>query len=314
MKIRSTNFWFAICGVLFSNSVSVVSGQGFRSSEEAARVMQLELNTARLKITITTDRPEYLTGEAVEATVTITNPTTSALEVFEPFRKGTGSFYVAIQPGTETKTQFRPNDEKLGHRSRAAAPTKWFSAGETVTRTVSSFDNHFEMTSLPMIDLPTLPGEFLLMYTYAYTYAIAGTAKFRVLPTVLVAPVFVPLQAPGQSKNEDGPVRYKRNVPLLILQAQGRYYLLVSRNSERGSFVARTPDGGYMEDAMSFSPLVRIAESDLPFVSLNGIELAPGTKTAAGTPLPPESIRVDWTTADGKQFTATLGPDRRPVP
>lgn len=311
MKMRSTTFSIAICAVVFSGSVSNVSGQGIRSSEPVTRVMQLEWNTARLKVTTTMDRSEYLTGEAAQATVTITNPTTGAVEAFEPFRRGTGSFYVAIQPGTEQKTQYRPNDEELGLGRSAATPTKWFASGETVTRTVSSFDNPFEMKSLQMIYLPTVPGEFLLMYTYAYTYTKAGTAKFRVLPTVLVAPVFVPLQAPGQSKNEDGPVSYKRNVPLLVLQAEGRYYLLASRNAERGSFVARTPDGGYMEDAVSFSPLVRIAESDQLIVSVTGIELAPGTKTAAGTPVPPESIRVNWTTADGKQFTATLGPDRR---
>jgi hypothetical protein len=219
---------------------------------------------------------------------------------------------VAIQPGTERATRYGEIQDYWTGR-KETAPTLWFSPGETVTRTLHSSDGEFDNQTMRLFEVPNEPGQFQLLYTYHYRTV---PAKFRVLPAVLLTPVFVPLQATGQYQSDttNRIITYQKHVALLVVQALGKYYIVASQRSIGKRYMERDPTGHFMEDLRVFAPIIRVFESDQPIVSVSGIELSPGNAAAAGgSPLPPESMRVNWTTADRNQSTVILGPDRKPV-
>jgi hypothetical protein len=305
--------WIALGVASHALLVASLCAQVLPKGPPSARLMQLEANTAKLNVAVALDRSEYLPGETAEVTISVVNPTVSVVEAFEPFRRNTGVLHVALQPGTEQKTIARPSQDFWAGRLETA-PTHLFAASESLTRTLHSYDDHFDSHTMRLFAVPDYPGEFQLEYS-SYSYR-ATPAKFRVIPAVMSLVSFVPLQKQGQYKSGDKMVSYARNVALLALQAGGKHYVVASWRDSVTPFIQRTPDGSFADPPRRFSPLVRIFTSDQPIVALSGAQIVqpPGSGVATGTQQGQESIAVSWMTADGKRSTVNLGADRKPMP
>jgi len=106
---------------------------------------------------------------------------------------------------------------------------------------------------------------------------------------------------------------------VVVLNAGGKHYVVASRNTS-GSPVVRDNLGNAVP-GRGLSPFVRIATSDQPITSLNGVEIVQANSNASTVSLGPvtgpgqeqERITVRWTTQDGSQSTVNLGPDRKPL-
>ena len=270
----------------------------------------LEDNTYRLKVTLQLDRSAYLPGEVAQVTVRIANPALTALEVFSPFALGTGAFFVDLQV-PDLASNFRPGDPMCCLNGRGAElPTKWFAAGETLVRSLSSEDDPFGYQR-PMFRVPQSPGNYKLVY-----YGFNASVNFSVLSATLGVDGYIPLQRKGQFSEGNRKVDVPLAAPVVAVDAEGKHYVVASV-FPRGR-IARDNSGGGMNWVGTIAPYVRIAESNQPITAISGEEkLVPAAAAAA---VGKENLTVRWRTADGKQDTIELGPDRksatpgRPVP
>src|SRR5260370_19354707 len=92
-------------------------------SAEELRQRVLEINKHKLTVKITLDHSEYRTGQAVEAKVSVTNPTEERIQVWEPFDSGQ---MIYVSPGEYPCY--------CGRSGKA----RWLEAGETVEQTYRS--------------------------------------------------------------------------------------------------------------------------------------------------------------------------------
>jgi hypothetical protein len=272
------------------------------------RENQIAANTEKLRVAITMDRQEYLPGEAAEITISIVNPTTDPLEVYEPFKNQTGTMWVDIQR--------TPGQQALGHQGEplccphGRGTTRWFASGETAASTFQSGGDHFGARG-PMVVIPEQPGGYRLYYLYGS----AQPVNFTVIPATVALETYVALQRPGQYTIGTVTKVSQRRVPVAVVKSGDKYHVVASMNSGGGPVVRDGYGTALSGWARAIGPYVRVSTSDQPITSLNGTELVQSntTATASGQQQAQESITVRWTTQDGKQSTMNLGPDRKPT-
>jgi hypothetical protein len=274
------------------------------------RENELRASSGKLRVTVSLDQQEYLPGEAAEVTISIANPTSRPLEVFEPFKTATGGFWIDAQRGPGKNPQYYPTEPDCCY-ALSTAPTRWFAAGETITRTFRLSDTRAQ-GEIGGVQVPKGPGSYRLYFLYDTLTPV----NFTVIPASLSLDAYVPLQTGGQYTIGEKTSQFQRRVPIAVVDAGGKHYVIASLKSQ-GSPILRDARGtalpGWQDD---LAPYVRVSSHDQPIVSLSGIERAQsnGVATnASASPQGQENLLLSWTTADGKQLTANLGPDRKPA-
>ncbi|MBV8843024.1 MAG: hypothetical protein JO307_09445 [Bryobacterales bacterium] len=259
------------------------------------REMLLEKNTSSLDVTVSLDRADYLPGEAACATISIANMTASALEVFEPFKPGTGAPYVQAQL-TPPDTPYKAEERRcctFGRRD--TLPTRWFAAGEVFQQSFNSYDDWLG-GNIESFRIPQEPGHYKL----SFIYGPPASANFVVLPATLGRDAYVPLQKSGQYSSGGKTFQVQRVVPLVVLDSGAMHHLVISLTNNR---IARDNPTNLLSGwSRVIEPFIRIFSSNQPITAVGG------------TADPQENLTVAWTTADGKSYTANLGPDRKLKP
>jgi hypothetical protein len=294
-------------GVIVAVLLPVLPGQP-ANSPSRDRARQLDHNTNQLRVTVALDRAEYIPGETATATITVSNPTSSALEAFEPFRGNTGRLHVAVQQGQERATRYRPNDATFDRSG--ATNTYWFAAAEKRTFQISSLE-HIDTDPFPAFSVPDDTGDYQLEYRYSYGTVRESAAKFRVVPVVTTSVSFAGLAQPLQYNTDGRTVTLPRNVVLLVLKGPSKYYVAASLREFSSAFIQRLPDGSFFNGPADYSPLVRVAESAEPIVTVSGVEISAGPSQNGQRQ---EVIAVTWTTVEGKQSSVRFGANRAAVP
>ncbi len=264
---------------------------------KVTRERQLEANTAKLTVTLKTDRAEYFPGEAIEVTVSVTNATPDSVEAFEPFATGPDVFWVDYQrlPGDKLKVLSEPPC----CRSWPTESPHWFAPGETIERTFHAFG-----TDTRSFQVPQSPGRYRLYYGYGN----AAPVDFEVIPAAIESYFLIPLQRPGEYKQGNRIVQPPRYLPVATIVSGGEYFVIAGLRS--GGRLYRGQNGSTPNWAEELSPYVRIATSDQPIISLTGVE------NRQQNVLPDygkERITVTWKTADERVTTVGLDSDRKAI-
>lgn len=141
-------------------------------------VEQVIDNYAELTGTIQMNRTVYFIGEEATLTITVRNPTTSALLIAKPFHSATGTVRLHRQLPDGTWDPMSPDEGQL--KIDETTPTVTLNAGDQQQITISSHTStpEFGDSALPFPggSTPTQPGNYRVTYTIG-----ASSAQFQVV-------------------------------------------------------------------------------------------------------------------------------------
>ena len=134
--------------------LSQLSAQrGPRDLYRVERTAVLNRNTGLLRMAVAMDRTEYFPGESAQISVSIVNPTTGPLEVYEPFHPGTGFIEIRIKKGDGPNVDWLPISADEGAGRGDNQPTRFIAAGQTLERTFNSHEGEFDGPP-PLFNIP----------------------------------------------------------------------------------------------------------------------------------------------------------------
>lgn len=133
----------------------------------------------KLEMTMTTDRTVYFTGEQLEVTVTIRNPTREELTVDEPFVYGTGGILTQRRPlGANTERDWQFENPDPGLYPIPDPPKIVIAAGQRIQKTLRiPEDCPSARYFSPPCGVRSQEGE----YRYIYAYRPGASVEFRVV-------------------------------------------------------------------------------------------------------------------------------------
>jgi hypothetical protein len=227
--------------------------------------------TASMKVQheVTVDRQQYLAGEVVRATLSVFNPTSDSLVVFDPFEVGAGCLRLGVKlegadpAGPWGGTSSEPTCEGLDE----SAPTITLGPGERIEKTIPSAELAWKVHPEP-----TSAGRYRLSFCYRNRAASCAHTEFTVVVPIFRGSAAVMLAEPGKMQYaKDGPVtQYSRYIQAFILECDGKRYIGLQRWPE--SFEprlyltqGRKLDGGRAQFLGAFD---RIAEAGMDANSL----------------------------------------------
>ena len=238
--------------------------------------------TRLLRVELKLDREVYFTGEMAELTLTVTNPTSSPLEVEEPFSAESGDIWLRLQKSDhfEAVPQRTRESFSIGGAGvpEPVVHTVLMQPGERRQRTIRTDDAMFDDDEIMdlTIDgfLPITAGH----YRFSYGYGSGGSIEFDIVQPVVrrVIQPAAPWTATG------GATEFAAKPwggPLGELEWDGKRYLVASLRPGTVGY-QRFPDG-------PLAPFVRLdtLERQVPAVEY--------TKAEDG------SVTFIWTGADG---------------
>jgi len=191
-------------------------------------------NTERIKLEVTLDHDTYLRGEAMRITLAAWNPTNETLEVLDPFKETVPDF------GQWGEGKGFPHPV-LHYRELASEPpteldVPWW--GPTITMSPGQRIEKSE------VDNGGSPGyadlrksnKFMLCYGYIGILGSCAQAPFEVEPTTVVYTTAAKFDTPERVTNPatSAVEEIPRFVHAMVLQADGKRYVVVSRRWTRG--------------------------------------------------------------------------------
>jgi len=248
----------------------------------------LSANTGQLNVQMALDQSAYFPGEAAAVTITITNPSASALQVMQPFNNSTGCLVVYVQPPsgppspTSPDTNCNPFSDPYG--VAAEIPTTIMSPGQQLQAAFNSYAPPFG----PAISLPLAAGSYSLNY---FAYSLAQ------IPFSVVAPH---LDASGNVQLADesyvdpttgATVQSPSFAILMALRSNGASYICVSTVPTATTTVVTDASGNLSGNP---APYKRIASGPNPVVSISG------TTDGAG------NLTIQWQDSTGAMFTGNF--------
>jgi hypothetical protein len=253
----------------------------------------LVINTSNMKVSVTMDREAYLPGEVAQITLTVTNPTSTAVVSLTPFLDSNSCF------GSFRKDQ--PEQEKdllCSSREETDRPiTTTFAPGESRQMTLNSYDRQFGIGPSVLVSrsVPTHPG--LYTFVFQYAFAVRAQAEYTVEAAKLEADSVArvhDLMFSDQPKLVP-PRPYPTYVHVLALRSNGQTYICVSQGAvnRRGFVVGKVDVRDNLDfddshvDTLLVSPFKRVATSPSSVVSLSATADAD------------ENLTIEWADADG---------------
>ncbi len=276
-------------------------------SEQAMQAMK---ESEKASITLQLDKAIYLPGEAFTLTLVVYNPTTSVLQIPDPFDSRAATFDLWSKEqrwkalyGSEWGPA-SPSPNVMRFRMDANPPILAIPAGQSITKTFAVGDKPAN-DSFWMEAVSIYPGQ----YRIALNYPKAPCVEYRVTPATLEAKFRVSLQGtvswkiPGILLPGMNPVQTARRATnIAALAGDGGHWIVATKNlSTRG---LRLEPGMEFdtEAAGGLSPLIRVAQSANPVVSLSGVADAN------------DNITITWTDSTGKTSSVHVDKDRKIIP
>jgi hypothetical protein len=261
----------------------------------------LSANEALLEVSIATDRKIYFPGEKITVELAVTNPKPSALKVRDPF--DVDSAAIDLQKKSNKSelgweaTDAVPRSMRLTHQK---ANITFHLSSQRLTRTLI---NTFWLPGDPGIVAPNKGGpSYPDDYRLRYFYGRGATAEFTVIPAKLEAYSYIvlqrkagPLEDKLWKKTYYVPYRYG----VIAVGGDGAHWACVSGFD--GAAMQELQTGGFLlpSHAGLFSPVIRIARSDVPIKSITGLADAQ------------ENLTITWTDANGKSSTIRLDQNKK---
>lgn len=264
----------AFAGRLYSQSPPILSG-----------------NTSELNVQMSLDQTNYLLGEAATLTITVTNPTSSSLQVMQPFSAKTGCLAVYGNPAggptapLGTDSSCNPFTDPGG--LAVATPTIVMTPGQQVQTTLASYGPMFDGAS-PAIEMPNRPGSYLVAYLAYKGVAAPFSIEVPTVDTSNTVPLGSVSYIDPTTGNTAQAAYYAQ---LLALRSNGVSYICVSALPTASTTVSVDSNGNLSGNP---GPFRRIASSANQVVSLSG------TTDGAG------NITVQWQDSMGGMFTANF--------
>jgi hypothetical protein len=225
----------------------------------------------------------YFAGEMAELTMTVTNPTSSPLQVEAPFSAESGDVVLFLQKGDRFEAVPQGTREgffiQVPNSPEPIAHTLLMQPGEQRQRTIRTddamFDDDDEILHLTIDGfLPRKAGH----YSFAYGYGSGATVGFDIVEPV-VRRVIQPVVAWPANVGATESVAKPWGGPLGELESDGKRYLVASLRPMPEGF-SRSPNG----------PLA-------PFIRLDSLEGQ--TPAVEYTKDKDGSITFTWKGADG---------------
>lgn len=281
-------------------SCTTLNAQLLPGSPQQDHQRALRSNAIKLKVTLALDRKEYLPGETGQVTITLANPTSGPLDVYQPFRSATGLIQAFPTETVGGVTVVTGGDQTCCRIIPDETPTYVMASGESMSGTFDSRGKHFD-SSEPLAFVPFEPGEYRLVYTHG-----AGNTDFKVAQATIEAFVSVPFQKPGKEISNGKAYDLPRRAMLVVLRTGTAHYVIVTVRDVFGAdfdYRSKLIIGKNLDFAMAreIAPYQRIATSTQPIVAVQGTADAQ------------ENITVTWASADGQKGTVYVGSDRRPL-
>ena len=192
-----------------------------------AHVQQVHANTGLIRVEVTLDRDIYLRGEVMHLTMTVSNPTSETLEVFDP----AATVWDFLHWGSRSLSPFANWEQLQGEPPSDQDPnwsasTVWLLPGQRIERQVIGRGPAVGDGALQQSD------RFMVYYGYLDWLSHAGQAAFRVVQPRVVAASPVRLQ--NLKQQSDGSTGDVKETPRYtygaVLEANQKRYIVVSRN------------------------------------------------------------------------------------
>ena len=269
-----------------------------RQESERLELGRLQANKQKLSFKLTADTPDILPGEDFCVTFSITNPTSTPLEVFDPFRSANTGFNVSVWSGLS----WRPTSgEPFGSDQDAPGDPKIvIRAHEAIGRRYCAFDEDDD-DGVPNFTIG-YPGKYRLSSGYS-----GSAIEFDVPEVSFVA--MVQAKLPRVLKlmrcrcaNDGRSFPFEGELRGAIVQVGADQFLVMSRFTLTGPF--RVPEPGSKEDfaaSLGVKPFVRIAKSSTAIVD---VSISADSE---------DSAQLAWASGS-RSFRTTLGRARRPGP
>jgi hypothetical protein len=178
-------------------------------------------NVDKVESSISLDKAEYLPGEIARITVTIRNPTASALEIPAPFKVGRCEILPLIPTRPELVGHFGGVAHALTTHVSWNVPTLVLAPGQVVTKTETTLEH----TAWKNAEVPMDPGEWWVGYSYDHRMG----ALFRVVEP-LKATAITSVRLPPEEITDyqtQKRVMHSGSVILLAVEVAPRDYRLV---------------------------------------------------------------------------------------
>lgn len=311
----NANTWHLAVALAVTASALWGQDAGDAGTARFQRERLLTENIERIQIAVSLDHAgPYFPGEAMTATVTMTNATASPLEVPDP-RVTDGAYFEYSQQGghgTKSKSEWPefpvswPQDWN---------PTLLMQPGQSITMVYRSED--CAEACMTFRDMPKRPGNYRMRFRvgrdpqvfrndnvdYVYGWGGGEPVDFQVVAPKVEASAVVLLDEFRTYQNADmsAPKTVREAAVLVAVDLGGQHLVLVGRgNVTAGETVERTKEGT-LWDPLRMSPWVRLATVQSKITKLTG------------TADPSGQITLEYTTEDGAGSRISLDKNRHPL-
>jgi hypothetical protein len=262
-------------------------------AKEASNEVHLEL---------TTDRQEYLAGEAPRLTASVVNPISEALRVFDPFDMRAGEFGLDARSGEPGSLREWGSMLAEPHSAGVSvdAPTVELGPGQRIEKTLS-----FPFLR-ERLHLPLAAGRYRWSFCYQTGASTCAYAEFTVVEPVYLGSAAVRLRTPYREIDpRDGKELQYPGVYMQahLLEYQGKRYAVVARRPDNDPTVVHPGAGHKLDEggANEIQGYDRVAEVGAGVTSLAIDDDADG------------NIVVSWQEPGQRRRAFRLSPDRNRI-
>ena len=248
-------------GVLLAQQINY----GEKPSAADLKWSQIAKNTRRMNVTMELDRKVYFPHEPMIITVTVSNPTTTALEVIEPLSRASGAIVVEEEDGFGLAGDLPASPFQVAWAS--GATTRTIAAGEQIKMSITTSETLLPWTST--LSYSDDAGLYHLVYLYGGTARVEFFIKYpRIIKCSFEEePRIFEWEevAPGGKGKTGRRIPYKKHVGGCLLDFDGRYIVAISPVSQNSAYYAPDKSGEFNRaNAAYFPGLRRVVESDEP--------------------------------------------------
>ncbi len=317
MRLKRTNLsWSVIALAAICTGLRAQDANDALIEARIAREKLLTANLSQVRAVISLDRATpYFPGEAATVTVTMTNPTSTPLEIPDPRVPEGPSFEYSRQggPGTKDKSEWPPFS---GSRPWDLNPTFVMQPGQSISMTFPSDQCGHPCQAFDT--MPMSPGSYRMRFrigrdneglrndidsSEAHGWAIGDAIEFQVAAPELEAWTLVPLQefSTFQDKGVEKPETLQSATMIVAVLINGEHLVMAAQHKTITTDKILERDKEDNRWAYGGEPWVRLATLHSKVTKLSG-EADPTGR-----------ITLEYTTEDGGGSRVHLDENRHPL-
>jgi hypothetical protein len=261
-------------------------------------VEQVIDNYAELTGTIQMNRTVYFIGEEATLTITVLNPTASALLIAKPFHSATGTVRLHKQSADGTWDPMSPDEGQL--KIDETTPTVTLNAGAQQQITISSHTStpEFGDSGLPFPagSTPSQPGNYKVTYTIG-----ASSAQLQVVEPLFEVASRATLHEPEEYVENGVQETLPRYIYAFAARWNGVSYICLGQPTTHTGTIHLQPGQPVTRGDIPASRIKRVFSSPTPVSQLQVSEDGQG------------SFTIIYTLANNQQGTILLNANREPI-